>query len=83
MYTFTTEAHEVNIMVFFLNFTLRTRSHQVSVSTLRQLCNDARGPVLIENNTVVSEWGCNPFWCNCIVFNHNSITSVIAALSQC
>ena len=40
---------------------LRARLHQASASTLRQLCNDACNSVLIENNGVAPEWGCNLF----------------------
>ena len=36
--------------------TVRARLHQASASTLRQLCNDATGSVLIENNGVTPEW---------------------------
>ena len=48
---------------------------------LRQLCDDASNPVLIENNRVTSEWGCNPFWSDCNVINQTSIPSIIAALT--
>ena len=36
----------------------------------------------LENNGVTPEWGCNPFSSNSIVFNENSIASVIAEMSQ-
>ena len=52
----------------------QTHLHQVSESMLRQLCDDANNPALIENN----EWGCNLSSSDSIVFNQNSITSVIA-----
>ena len=39
----------------------RTRLQHASASTLRQLCDDARDFVLIENNGVTPEWGCSPF----------------------
>ena len=57
------------------------RLHQVSASTLQQFCDDASATVLIENNGGTPEWGCNPFSnhiSNQIVFNENSIASVIA-----
>ena len=41
---------------------LKARLHQASASTWRQLSNDASDSVLIENNGVAPEWGCNPFW---------------------
>ena len=44
--------------------------------------DDASDTVLIENNGVAPEWGCNPFSSNSIVFNENSITSLIAEFSQ-
>ena len=46
---------------------LRARLHYASASMLWQWCNDTSDPVLIENNRVASEWGCIPFWSNCIV----------------
>ena len=49
---------------------------------LQQLCNDTSDTVLIENNGVTSEWGDNPFLSDSIVFNENSIASVIAELLQ-
>ena len=48
---------------------------------LQQLCDDTSDTVVIENNGVTPEWGCNPFSCDSIIFNENSITSVIAALT--
>ena len=53
---------------------------QASASMLQQLWDDVSDSLLIENNGVASEWGCNPFWSNCIVFNQTSMASVIAAL---
>ena len=58
----------------------RAYLHQASASTLRQLCDGISDTVLIENNGVTPEWGCNPFWMDCIVFNQSSIASVIAVL---
>ena len=54
----------------------RARLHQALASTLLQLYDNASDTVLIENNGVVPEWGCNPFRVT-LVFNENSITSVI------
>ena len=55
--------------------------HQASASMLRQLCDDASDTVLIENNRVLSEQGCNPISSDSIVFNENSIASIVAALT--
>ena len=52
-------------------------------STLRQLCDDARDTVLIEDNGVTQKWVATPFWSKSNVFNENSTTSIIAELSQC
>ena len=60
------------------SLTLRAHLHQASVSTLRQLCDDASDSVLIENNGVAPEWGCYPFLSDSTDFNENRITSVIA-----
>ena len=49
---------------------------------LRKLCDDTSDPVLIENNGVTPELGCNPFSSDSIVFNENSIASIIAEFSQ-
>ena len=57
---------------------IRARLYRVSVSMLRQLYNDASDTVLIENNGVAPDWGCNPFSSDSIIFNENSTTSVIA-----
>ena len=61
---------------------LRDHLHQASASMLRQLCNDTCNSVLIENNGVVPEWGCNLFSSISIYFNENRIASVITELSQ-
>ena len=51
----------------------------------RQHCDNsadnACDSVLIENNGVASEWGCNLFSSNSTNFNENRIVSVIAELS--
>ena len=46
---------------------IRARLHQASVSMLRQLNHDASISVLIENNGVTPDWGCNPFSSNSFV----------------
>ena len=50
-----------------------------------QLCNDASDSAVIENNRVTTEWDCNPFSSDSIVFNENSITRIIAvsSLTKC
>ena len=60
---------------------VRARLHQASASTLQQLCDDACDSVLIENNGVTPEWGCNLFSSDSTDFNENKIASVIAELS--
>ena len=45
--------------------------------------DEASDTVLVENNGVTPEGGCNPFWNNSIVLNENSTASVIVALSHC
>ena len=60
---------------------VRARLHQASASMLRQRCDDACDSVLIENNGVAPEWGCNLFSSDSTYFNENKIVSVIAALS--
>ena len=40
---------------------------------LGQICDDASDTVLIENNGVAPDWGCNTFSSDIIVFNENSI----------
>ena len=57
--------------------------HKTSASILWQLCDDPSNSVLIENDRIAPEWGCNPFSSDSIVFNENRITSAIAELSQC
>ena len=47
-------------------------TNQASVSALRHYASDT---VLIENNGVAPDWGCNPFSSNSMAFNKNSITS--------
>ena len=59
---------------------VRARLHQVSASTLRQLCYEVSNTVLIENNGVTQKWVATQFWGDSIVFNENSITSVITEL---
>ena len=34
---------------------------------------------IMETNTVVPEWDCNPFWSESIVFNESCIASIVAA----
>ena len=45
---------------------------------LRQLWDDVGDFVLIENNEVTPEWGCNPFSSDYILFNDSGI--VVASL---
>ena len=61
----------------------RVRLHQASASMPQQLCDDASNSVLIENNVVAPDWGCNPFSSDTVVFNENRITRMIAELSWC
>ena len=56
--------------------------HHASASMLRELSNDACDSVLIENNGVAPEWGCNLFSSDSTDFNENRIASIIAELSQ-
>ena len=65
-----------------LTYSVRDCLHQKSASMLRQLYDDARNAVLIENNGDPPEWGCNPFLSDPIVFNEKKISSMIAELSQ-
>ena len=58
---------------------LKNGLHQ---STLQQLCDDASYTVVIENNGVARKWVATSFLSNSIVFNENSVTSIIAELSQ-
>ena len=55
---------------------------EASASTLRQLWDDISNTVLIENNGVAPDWGCNPILSNSILFNENSIISINAEFSQ-
>ena len=64
-----------------LHSIIRVGLHQASASTLRQLWDDASNSVLIENNGVAPEWGCNPFSSDSIVFNKNRIANIIAQVS--
>ena len=59
---------------------IRDHLHQASVSTPGQLCDDTSDSLLIENNGVAQEWGCNPFSSDYIVFNENRITSVTSVV---
>ena len=47
----------------------------------QQLWDDTTDTVLIEYNGVTRKWVAIPIWSNSIVFNENSIASIIAALS--
>ena len=59
------------------------RLHQVLMSMLRQYYSDNSDTVLIENNGVASEWSCNQFSSNSIVFSENSIASIVELLKRC
>ena len=61
---------------------IRARLHLASESKLQQLCDNTSNIALIENNRVVSDWVCNPFSSDSIVFNENSIASVITVLKR-
>ena len=61
---------------------LRAHLHEASASMLQQLSNDVSDSVLIENNGVTLEWGCNLFSSNSTDFNEDRITSITAELSQ-
>ena len=69
-------------VVVVVVFCVRARLHQASESMLQQLCDDASNTVLTENNGVAWRWVATPFWSDSIVFNENSIASIIAELSQ-
>ena len=43
--------------------------HQVPVPMQQKICDDASDSVLIENNAVAAESGCNLFLSDSIVFN--------------
>ena len=64
------------------NATFRARLHQASASVLWQFYYDASHTVRIKNNGFAWKWVVTPFWSDCIVFNENTIASVIAELSQ-
>ena len=49
----------------------------------QKICDDASDSVLIENNAVAAESGCNLFLSDSIVFNESRVTSTIAELTQC
>ena len=61
----------------------RVRLLQTSESTLRQLCDDASDPVLIENNGITRKWIATQFLTDSIVFRETSIGNrrVVAALT--
>ena len=61
------------IVQFTQNVHVRARLYQTSGSMLWQLCNDISDSVLIENNGVTPEWGCNSFSSDSIVFIENII----------
>ena len=60
----------------------RAHLHQASASTLRQLSDDTCDSVLIENNGVTLEWGCNLFSSDSTDFNEIRIASIISELLQ-
>ena len=60
---------------------VRVHLHQASVSTMRQLCDDASDSDLIENNGVTPDWGCNPFSSDSLVLNENRIPTDITELT--
>ena len=61
---------------------IRTHLHEASASMLQLVCDNASDTGLIENNKDTPESGFNPFLIDSIVCNENSITSIIAELSQ-
>ena len=63
------------------SISFRACLHQASVSTLRQLCYDTSDNVFIEYNGVVQKWVATLIWSDSIVFNENSIASIITELS--
>ena len=69
--------HNVTSSVKYSTTSLRVRLHRTSESMLRQRCDDTSNSVLIENNGVPPDWGCNS-----TIFNENSVASVIAELLQ-
>ena len=60
---------------------LRAHLHQASASMLRQLRDDACDSVLIENNGVTPDWGCNLFSSDSTNFNENRIASIMSCCS--
>ena len=60
---------------------LKVHLHQMSASMLRQLCDDASNSVLIENNGVTPEWGCNPFLSDSQLFSMRKVS--LASLQNC
>ena len=60
--------------------TVEVGLHQSSASMLWQVHDDASDSILIENNGVSPDWGCNPFSSDTIVFNEMKI-AVVAALT--
>ena len=61
---------------------VRAHLHQVSASRLWQLYDDACNSILIENNGVAPEWGCNWFSSESTDSYENKIASLIAEMSQ-
>ena len=67
--------------IFRSQFTiLRVRLLQASASMLWQLCHNASDYNFIENSEFTWKWVATPIWSYSIVFNENSIGTVIAAL---
>ena len=58
----------------------RARLYQASASTLQKLCYDTSNTVVIESNEVAWNWVATQFWSDSIIFNEDSITSIIAEL---
>ena len=48
-----------SVIEAYVSLSLRVCLHKLSASTLRQLCDDGSNSVLIENNGVAQDWGCN------------------------
>ena len=65
------------------NFTATNTSFLGPVYTERQrkCCNNTSNSALIENNAITPKWVATQFLSDSIVFNQNSIASVIAMLS--
>ena len=51
----------------------RLSVHLYQASALRQLCDNPSNSLLIENNGVTPDWGCNPFSSDTVVFNEKRI----------